>query len=246
MSIPDSVPDCEPASSSQVRIVLGDERPLVRRGLRAVFEAEPDIEVVAEAGDGERLPALLRRVQPTVVVLDADLPGVHCLDLARQLTAGCDQSCATDCESHCQVVLLVERLDTEYAIDALRAGIRGLLFKDDHPDDLLRAVRAVVAGEAMLTPRVALQVLNGLRDTSPTPVPRQGDDPVIDELTPREQQIFRMIAEGCTNQEIAEELLLSEATVKSHFNRIAKKLGLRGRVQAVILAYKTGVVQAGL
>ena len=214
---------------------MGDEQPLVRRGLRAIIDGEFDLEVVDEVGDGERLPGLIRRRRASVVVLDSALAGVDALALSRQLAA--DQDVA------CRVVLVANRLDTDFAIAALRAGVRGLLFKDDHPEDIVRAIRAVAAGEALLTPRITRQVLDGLRRRgSVVPSPRHPGETGVGVLTSRELQVFRMIAEGRTNKQIADLLLLSEATVKSHFNRIGKKLGIRGRAQAVIMAYKVGLV----
>jgi DNA-binding NarL/FixJ family response regulator len=218
-----------------VRLIVGDKQPLVRRGLRAIFDSELDFEVVDEVSDGERLFGLISRRRPSVIVLDTALTGVDSLELARQF--------AGDENIDCGVVLVADRLDTDFAIAALRAGARGLLYKDDNPEDLVRAIRAVAAGEALLMPRVTRQVLDGLRHGSAAPSPHHADQVAIDGLTPRELQVFRMIAEGRSNRQIADLLLLSEATVKSHFNRIGKKLGIRGRAQAVIMAYKVGLVR---
>ncbi|MEU6266167.1 response regulator transcription factor [Saccharopolyspora shandongensis] len=226
-----------------VRLLVGDAQPLVRRGLRAVFQAESGFELIAEIDNGAELPSLAWRLGLEVAVLDIDLPGADVISLANSLTSGE--------EPRCDVVLLADRLDADVVLGALQAGARGLLYKDDQPEDLVRAIKAVAAGQAMLSPRVAGQVLEALRGDPPLPLqrdvrtsqPPSGEAAAIGSLSPRELQIFRMIAEGYSNQQIAESLLVSEATVKSHFNRIGKKLGLRGRVQAVIMAYRNGLVR---
>ncbi|MGK5631056.1 LuxR C-terminal-related transcriptional regulator [Streptomyces sp. URMC 123] len=222
----------------RVRLLLGDEQPLVRRGLRALFEAEPAFRVLGEASDGHSLLDLARLHRPDVVLMDADLPGPDVLDVVSAL-------CAGPADRGAGVVLLASEGGplAGYALGAVRAGVRGFLDKHEASEDIVAGVLAVAEGGVALTPRITGQVLEGLRCTCQSAAGRRPAGE-LDRLTPRELQIFRLVAQGLTNQQIADELFLSEATVKSHFNRICRKLVLRNRVDAVILAYEIGIVGA--
>ncbi|MEV6395084.1 response regulator transcription factor [Streptomyces sp. NPDC051907] len=222
--------------SGRVRIVLADEQPLVRRGLRALFEGDRSFLVVGEAADGAALLELARQHRPDVVLMDADLPGPDVLDVVRSLCDVEPGNCA-------DVVLLAADGEPtqERALGAIRAGVRGFLYKQDS-DGIVSGVRTVTEGGVAVAPSLVVQALAGLRCNCQTTARRTPDE--LDLLTPRELEIYRLVAKGMTNQQIADVLVLSEATVKSHFNRICRKLSLRNRVDAVILAYEIGVVGA--
>ncbi|MBD3003656.1 response regulator transcription factor [Streptomyces sp. 5-10] len=225
-------PSCGNVTS---RLLIGDGQPLLRRGLRALFECEPAFRVQGEAGDGRALLGLARAHRPDVVLMDADLPGPDALDVARQLVE--DRS-----GDRFGVVLLMSSetgLTDGRVLDAAQAGVRGFLHKEEPSETIVSGVRDVARGGVAMRPGVVGQVLRALRGTDRPAAPRPTGELAL--LTPRELQIFRLVAQGLTNQQIAHALVLSEATVKSHFNRICRKLALRNRVDAVILAYEVGV-----
>ncbi|WP_448059360.1 response regulator [Cellulomonas hominis] len=220
-----------------VRVLLVDDQALLRLGFRLVLEAEADLEVVGEAGDGAQAVAMTSALRPDVVLMDVRMPGVNGIDATEQIVAS----------GACTRVLILTTFDLdEYAFAALRAGASGFLLKDARPAELVAAIRAVATGDAVVSPRVTRRMLEMFAGELPRSgaVPATGPtaDPRIAGLTARELEVLRTVAEGMSNAEIAERLFLSEATVKTHVGRILAKLGVRDRVQAVVLAFQTGLV----
>jgi DNA-binding NarL/FixJ family response regulator len=213
-----------------VRVVLADDQALVRRGFRLILEAEPDIEVVAEAEDGQQAIDAVRRHRPAVVLMDIQMPGLDGLEATRRILA--------DPDSHTRVLILTTFERDDYVFQALQLGASGFLLKTAPPEDLITAVRVVARGEALLSPSVTRRVIQEVTRHHRR-VPRPPD---LDRLTQRELEVLRLVAEGLTNAEIAAQLYVSEATVKTHTSNVLSKLGLRDRVQAVIFAYKHGLV----
>jgi DNA-binding NarL/FixJ family response regulator len=213
-----------------VRVVLADDQALVRRGFRLILEAEPDIEVVAEAEDGQQAIDAVRRHRPAVVLMDIQMPGLDGLEATRQILA--------DADSHTRVLILTTFERDDYVFEALQLGASGFLLKTAPPEDLITAVRVVARGEALLSPSVTRRVIQEVTRHHRR-VPRPAD---LDRLTQRELEVLRLVAEGLTNAEIAARLYVSEATIKTHSSNVLAKLGLRDRVQAVIFAYKHGIV----
>ncbi|MFB9368360.1 LuxR C-terminal-related transcriptional regulator [Kitasatospora albolonga] len=214
-------------------LLLGDEHPLIRRGIRAVLDGDPSFRVLGEAADGHALLGLAHRHRPDVVLLDAALPGPDVLDTVHHLAGSSPRGTA--------VALLVpdHGLTDDWTLNAARAGARAFLPKYQSPGQLLSAVKGIARGNTVIGTRTVDQLLTALRRTyRPVPTPPQAD---ISQLTPRERQVFDLIAQGLTNQQISHALTLTEGTVKSHFNRICHKLALRNRVDAVILAYESGL-----
>lgn len=213
-----------------VRVVLADDQALVRRGFRLILEAEPDIEVVAEAEDGQQAIDAVRRHRPAVVLMDIQMPGLDGLEATRRILA--------DADSHTRVLILTTFERDDYVFQALQLGASGFLLKTAPPEDLITAVRVVARGEALLSPSVTRRVIQEVTRHHRR-VPRPPD---LDRLTQRELEVLRLVAEGLTNAEIAAQLYVSEATVKTHTSNVLSKLGLRDRVQAVIFAYRHGLV----
>ena len=213
------------------RIVIADDQALVRVGLRKILEAEPDLDVVAEATDGEDAIAETRLHRPEVVLMDIRMPVLDGIEATRRIVAG--QPAAR------VLILTTFGLDT-YVFDALRAGASGFMLKDAPPEELIAAVRLVARGEALLAPAVTRSVIEEFarRPVERSPAP----SPALAELTAREREVLELLARGRSNPEICAELVISEATAKTHVARILQKLGLRDRVQAVIYAYENGVV----
>ena len=213
------------------RIVIADDQALVRVGLRKILEAEPDLDVVAEATDGEDAVAESRLHRPEVVLMDIRMPVLDGIEATRRIVAG--QPAAR------VLILTTFGLDT-YVFDALRAGASGFMLKDAPPEELIAAVRLVARGEALLAPAVTRSVIE---EFARRPVARSPEpSPALAELTTREREVLELLARGRSNPEICAELVISEATAKTHVARILQKLGLRDRVQAVIYAYENGVV----
>ena len=213
------------------RIVIADDQALVRVGLRKILEAEPDLDVVAEATDGEEAIAETRLHRPEVVLMDIRMPVLDGIEATRRIVAG--QPAAR------VLILTTFGLDT-YVFDALRAGASGFMLKDAPPEELIAAVRLVARGEALLAPAVTRSVIE---EFARRPVARSPEpSPALAELTTREREVLELLARGRSNPEICAELVISEATAKTHVARILQKLGLRDRVQAVIYAYENGVV----
>jgi DNA-binding NarL/FixJ family response regulator len=221
-----------------IRVVLADDQELLRAGFRMVLDAQDGIEVVGEAGDGDGAVVLTGRLDPDVVLMDVRMPGVDGIDATRRLVAA---------GARARVLILTTFDLDEYAFSALRVGASGFLLKDVDPDQLTDAIRAVAAGDAVVAPRVTRRLLDAFAHTLPDnhgePSRAAPDDPRLLELTAREREVLLELAAGRTNAEIAERLVLSEATVKTHVGRILAKLDLRDRVQVVILAYELGLVR---
>jgi DNA-binding NarL/FixJ family response regulator len=214
-----------------IRVVVADDQPLVRSGLRTILDAQPDIDVIGEAGDGHEAVAMARLERPDVVLMDVRMPGLDGIAATRQL-AGPNVT-----EPIAVLVLTTFDLD-EHVYDALRAGARGFLLKDATRDELVNAVRVVARGDALLAPSVTRRLIEQMASSPPS----RPATVALDELTPREREVLLLVAEGLTNAEIAERLIVGEATVKTHVARMLMKLGLRDRIQAVILAYESGLV----
>ncbi|MET8862064.1 response regulator transcription factor [Nonomuraea sp. NPDC004580] len=215
-----------------VRVVVADDQELVRAGFGMILDAQPDIEVVAEAGDGEQAIAAVREHAPDVLLLDIRMPVMDGIEAARVVCA----------EGACRVLMLTTFDLDDYVYDALRAGASGFLLKDVRRDDLVHAVRVVAAGESLLAPSITTKLIAEFTSRA---APRPPADR-LSVLTAREQETLRLIARGLSNAEIAAALVVSEHTVKTHVSNVLTKLGLRDRVQAVIVAYETGLVTPGI
>jgi len=218
-----------------VRVLIVDDQALVRTGFRMILEAEEDIEVVGEAADGVEAIAEARRLEPDVVLMDVRMPELDGIEATRRLLANGDIGDTT-------VVMLTTFDMDEYVFDALRAGASGFLLKDVPPERLVDGIRAVANGDALLAPSITRRLIEEFVRSGTT---RSSAPPALDELTARELEVLQLIARGLSNAEIAKELFVSETTVKTHVAHVLMKLGLRDRVQAVVLAYEAGVVQPG-
>jgi DNA-binding NarL/FixJ family response regulator len=216
-------------------ILLVDDQELLRMGFRMVLDAQPDLEVAAEAGDGAEAVALTSELVPDVVLMDVRMPGMDGVEATRRIV---------EAGSASRVIILTTFDVDEYAYAALRAGASGFLLKDAPPADLLSAIRAVASGDAVVAPSTTRRLLETLAHRLPSPG-RDGHDAVDPDLTPREHEVLMAVARGLSNAEIAEALVLSEATVKTHVGRILAKLDLRDRVQIVVYAYERGLVAPG-
>jgi DNA-binding NarL/FixJ family response regulator len=212
---------------STLRVVIADDQPMMRAGFKAVLESTGNIEVVAEAGTGEEAVRAANELNPDVVLMDIRMPGMDGIEATRLLPRQ-------------RVLILTTFGLDEYIINALRAGASGFLLKDAPTEEVVAAVRAVAAGDAVLSAAVTRQLLNQIARRLPAAVRREPS--ALDALTQREQEVLRMLAAGLSNAEIANALVVSEATVKSHVSALLGKLGLRDRVQAVIYAYENRLV----
>ena len=217
-----------------IRVVLADDQALVRAGFRALLDAQDDIEVVGEAGDGEEAARLARRFHPDVVLMDIRMPGTDGLTATRTIAGD------RRLDGVRIVILTTFELD-EYVFEAIRAGASGFLVKDTEPVELLRAVRAVAAGDALLSPGVTRRLI-GAFATQTRPPPRR---PALDALTEREREVMGLVAEGLSNDEIAARLYVSPMTAKTHVSRAMTKLAARDRAQLVVYAYESGLVRPG-
>jgi len=213
-----------------IRVLLADDENLVRSGLRAIIGAEGDMEVVAEAADGAQVRPLVRRLEPDVVLMDIRMPEVDGIEATRQVAA---MTTATPV----RVIVLTTFEHDDYVFGALRAGASGFLLKRARPDEMLHAIRVVASGDSLLFPAA-------IRDLAARRHPDPGRNPVSAALTAREREILRLMAAGLSNGEIGERLYVSVETVKTHVRAILRKLGARGRTQAVIIAYDSGFVSA--
>ena len=218
-----------------IRVLVVDDQTLVRAGFRMIVDAEDDMQVVAEANDGIEAVEAARRVRPHVVLMDIRMPRMDGIEATRRLAGLGDAAAAS------RVVILTTYDLDEYVYDALAAGASGFLLKDVPPEDLVKAVRVVARGEALLAPSVTRRLIEQFVETRPL----SADAGDLKHLTDREVEVLRLIAQGLSNSEIAGTLYLGESTVKTHVGHILDKLGLRDRVQAVILAYNTGLVRPG-
>jgi DNA-binding NarL/FixJ family response regulator len=219
-----------------ISILIADDQALVRAGFKMILEAEEDLEVVGEAADGHEALERVAELRPDVVLMDIRMPELDGIEATRRLVAGADSE-------HPTRVLMLTTFDlNEYVYEALRAGASGFLLKDVPADQLAAGIRVVAAGEALLAPTITRRLIEEFAQARPEPPTPPA---AFDELTPREVEVLRLIARGLSNAEIAEELVVSETTVKTHVARLLMKLGLRDRVQAVVLAYESGVVTPG-
>ena len=218
-----------------VRVVIADDQALVRAGFKMILEAEPEIDVVGEAEDGVEAVELIKRLKPDVALMDIRMPRLNGLEATREIVNG-----GSDAPTR---VLMLTTFDlNEYVYEALRAGASGFLLKDVPADQLVAGIQVVARGEALLAPSITRRLIEEFARNQPidrTP-PKE-----VDELTAREMEVFKLIARGMSNAEVAAELIVSETTVKTHVARILMKLHLRDRVQAVVYAYESGLIQPG-
>ena len=215
-----------------IRVLIADDQALVRTGFRVILNAEPDLEVVGEAADGRETIEAVRTQRPDVVLMDIRMPNLDGIEATRRLAA----------TAHAPRVLILTTFDLDqYVYEALRAGASGFLLKDASAQELLQAVRVVAAGEALLSPSITRRLI---ADYARRPPPSERPA-ALDELTPRELEVLRLIARGLSNRDIARKLVLGDATIKTHVARIFAKLDLHDRAQAVVLAYETGLVTPG-
>ena len=212
-----------------IRVLVADDQSMVRAGFRMLLADEPDIEVVAEAENGREAVEKTARFNPDVILMDIRMPELDGLQATRRILA----------EDNSARILILTTFDLdEYVYEALSAGASGFVLKDDSPEQLLAAIRTVAAGDALLSPTVTKKVIKQFA-RHPRPAPPKA----LGELSERERDVFRLMAEGMSNSEIGQELFISETTVKTHVTHILQKLGLRDRVQAVVLAFQTGVFE---
>ncbi|MEO3870865.1 response regulator transcription factor [Nonomuraea sp. B12E4] len=222
-----------------IRVLLVDDQPLLRTGFRLILEAEPDITVVGQAGDGKDAQEQTRALLPDVVLMDIRMPGVDGIEATRRIVREAAPS------AHVPKVLVLTTFDLdEYIVEALRSGASGFLLKDVPPDELVQAIRVVAAGDAIVAPSVTRRLLDRFATRLPSAY-EQAAPARLDRLTERELEVLRLIAKGMSNAEIAAKLVVSETTVKTHVGNVLTKLGLRDRVQAVVLAYETGLITPG-
>jgi DNA-binding NarL/FixJ family response regulator len=220
-----------------ISVLLADDQALVRAGFRALLNAEPDIEVVAEASDGIEAVRLAQQTRPDVVLMDIRMPGVDGLEATRRIAA--DPALAGT-----KVVILTTFELDEYVFEALRTGASGFLVKDTEPVELLRGIRAVAAGDALLSPSVTRRVIGEFATSGARG--RQAAAPhELEQLTDREREVMVLVAEGLSNDEIAARLVISPATAKTHVSRTMVKLGARDRAQLVVYAYEAGLIRPG-
>lgn len=216
-----------------ISVVLADDQAMVRAGLRMILEAEDDLEVVGEASDGEQALAITRRLQPDVVLMDIQMPKMDGLEATRRV--------GQEAGVRSRVVVLTTFERDDYVFEALRAGASGFLLKNAPPEELVHAVRIVAAGDALLAPSITRRVI---AEYAQRPAPPK-HNPCLGRLTEREAQVLRLLATGKSNAELATQLYLGEGTIKTHVSHLLAKLGLRDRVQAVVFAYESGLVEPG-
>src|SRR5215212_819433 len=214
-------------NAKTLRVLVADDQSMVRAGFRLLLAGEQDIDVVAEASDGLEAVEKAARFHPTVILMDIRMPELDGLEATRRILAS---------DSAARILILTTFDLDEYVYEALRAGASGFVLKDDPPERLLAAIRTVAAGDALLSPGITKRVIEQF-----VRLPRPAPPRALDELSEREREVFRLIATGLSNAEIAEQLYISDTTVKTHVTHILQKLGLRDRVQAVVLAYQTGL-----
>ena len=220
--------------SGPISVVLADDQALMRMGFRMVLEAEDDINVVGEASDGTAALAQAKALHPDVILMDVRMPGMNGIEATELI--------ARECPGTRVLILTTFDLD-EYAFAGLRAGASGFLLKDTRPTELAEAIRTVASGEAVVSPRITQRMLEMFASSLPNSgTPAQASDPRIDSLTPREKEILVLMSQGMSNAEIAEHLVVSATTVKTHVGNVLAKLDVRDRVQAVVVAYETGLM----
>jgi DNA-binding NarL/FixJ family response regulator len=216
-----------------IGVLLADDQSLVRAGFRMILESEPDIAVVGEAANGEQAVAATRRLRPDVVLMDIQMPGSDGLAATRLITA--------DAGERSRVLILTTFERDEYVFEALQAGASGFLLKNAPPEELVNAVRVVASGDALLAPSVTRRVIEQFARRPVEPAVRAR----VESLTQREREVLILLARGMSNSELAAELFVTEGTIKTHLSSMLAKLGLRDRVQAVVLAYESGLVAPG-
>ena len=218
-----------------IRVLLADDQALIRRGQQVLLDAEDDIAVVGEAADGEEALALARSLRPDVILMDIRMPGVDGVEATRRIAADAELG-------EVRVLILTTFENDEYVFEALRSGASGFLIKEAEPDELLRGVRTIAAGDSLLSPSVTGRLIAEV-----AALPRSGRSSAtgLEELTNREREVMALVAGGLTNGEIAERLVVSPATAKTHVSRAMRKLHAHDRAQLVVLAYQTGMVTAG-
>ncbi|MFN8112198.1 MAG: response regulator transcription factor [Solirubrobacterales bacterium] len=219
-----------------VRVLLVDDQALIRAGFRMILEAEADIEVVGESANGIQAVDSVKKLKPHVVLMDIRMPEMDGIEATRRIVDGSTE------EDPVRVLMLTTFELDEYVYDALRAGASGFLLKDVPADQLVAGIRLIAAGEALLAPSVTRRLISEFSRVAPADM---APDEAIEDLTPRELEVLKLIARGLSNAEIADELIVSSTTVKTHVARILLKLGLRDRVQAVVKAYEVGLVTPG-
>jgi DNA-binding NarL/FixJ family response regulator len=217
-----------------IRVLLADDQALVRAGFRSLLDAQPDIEVVGEAGDGDQATAMALEVTPDVVLMDIRMPGADGLAATRTIASD-------DRLDGVKVVILTTFGLDEYVFEAIRAGASGFLVKDTEPAELVQAVRVVAAGDALLSPSVTKRLIEEFAAKAKEPRAVEG----LDELTDREREVLTLVAAGLSNEEIGRRLYVSPATAKTHVSRAMGKLGARDRAQLVVIAYESGLVRPG-
>ena len=223
--------------SDTIRVLIADDQALVRAGFRMILDAEDDLEIIGEAKDGAEAVEMALELRPDVVLMDIRMPEMDGIEATRRV-AGADG------EQPIRVLMLTTFDLNEYVYEALRAGASGFLLKDVPPEQLAAGIRVVAEGEALLAPSITKRLIEEFATARPAEPPTPPKS--FDELTPRELEVFKLIARGLSNAEIAAELVVSETTVKTHVARLLMKLGLRDRVQAVVLAYESGLAQPGV
>jgi len=216
-----------------ISVLLADDEALVREGFRLIIEVEPDIEVVGEAGDGVEAVEQAKRLRPDVILMDIRMPILDGIAAARRLAQAGVAA---------RVLILTTFDRDDYLYEAMKAGASGFLLKDARRDQLVHAIRTIATGDALLAPTLVRRLVE---DFCQRPPPGVGPPPALADLTQRELEVLRLIARGLSNTETAKELFLSEATVKTHLAHVMQKLDLRDRVQAVVLAYESGLVRPG-
>ncbi|GAA0395043.1 MULTISPECIES: response regulator [Micromonospora] len=226
--------DPTPSTTRPVRILLADDQPLLRTGFRMVLGAEPDLDIVAEAGDGAEAVELSRRLLPDVVLMDIRMPRMDGVSATRAIV---------DARLPVRVLILTTFELDEYVVGGLRAGASGFLSKDVPAEDLITAIHTVAAGDAVVAPRILRRLLDRFADVLPDPA--ASPPKALSTLTDREREVLGQVARGLSNAEIARALSVSETTIKTHVGNVLTKLGLRDRVQAVVLAYESGLVRPG-
>lgn len=214
-----------------IPVLIADDQEMVRSGLRLILEAEPDITVIAEAGDGAEAVRIARRERPEVILMDVRMPNMDGLEATRQIT---------ESDPDMKVIVLTTFDLDDYVYGALRSGASGFLLKDAGGDQLVKAIRVVASGDALIAPSVTKRLISEFAKR-----PESSEVRGLDELTERELEVLVQMAKGSSNTEIAEELYVSETTVKTHVSHILTKLHLRDRVQAVVIAYESGLVRPG-
>jgi len=217
----------------KIKILLADDQAMVRAGLRMILEAESDLQVIGEAEDGVRATTLVHNLKPDVVLMDIQMPVMNGLEATRRIVQ--------ETEGASRVLILTTFERDDYIFEALRSGASGFILKNAPPEDLVTAVRVIAEGNGLLAPSITRRIISEFANRPVRP-PIKNE---VEHLTEREIEVLKLIAKGKTNAEIANELVVSEATVKTHVSNLLTKLGLRDRVQAVVYAYESGMIQPG-